>query len=189
MKDFPAAYQSTAGSALDVDKAFYKRIAEETTGRRLVESFIIPIRTGRAWKVPAGRVFRIVATLKAGRILERTVMTSFQLATAAEVPRHGQPMRHVWLVTPETQIDIGLQAVIDLARSNGVPMLGLRSSILDAASVAQVRQAGLGLGGWACNDAAAIAKMFDLGVDVFTTDRPDLALALRAGRGSAQGSR
>jgi hypothetical protein len=31
--------------------------------------------------------------------------------------------------------------------------------------------------------------MFDLGVDVFTTDRPDLALALRAGRPSAQGSR
>ncbi|MEA2803263.1 MAG: uncharacterized protein QOE49_3358, partial [Rhodospirillaceae bacterium] len=48
MKDFPAAYQSTAGSALDVDKAFYRRIAEETAGRRLVESFVIPIRTGRA---------------------------------------------------------------------------------------------------------------------------------------------
>jgi uncharacterized protein len=61
MKDFPAAYQSTAGSALDVDRAFYRRIAEETAGRRLVESFIIPIRTGRAWKVPAGHVFRIVA--------------------------------------------------------------------------------------------------------------------------------
>ena len=61
MKDFPAAYQSTAGSALDVDKAFYRRIAEETAGRRLVESFVIPIRTGRAWKMPAGHVFRIVA--------------------------------------------------------------------------------------------------------------------------------
>jgi glycerophosphoryl diester phosphodiesterase len=126
---------------------------------------------------------RIVAALKRGRMLDRTVMTSFQLATAAEAPRHGQPMRHVWLVTPETQIDIGLAAVIDLARAQGVPMLGLRGSVLDAASVAQVRQAGLGIGGWACNDAAAIAKMFDLGVDVFTTDRPDLALALRARRG------
>src|SRR5580693_8980260 len=61
MKDFPAAYQSTAGSALDVDKDFYRRIAEDTASRRLVESFVIPIRTGRAWKVPAGHVFRIVA--------------------------------------------------------------------------------------------------------------------------------
>jgi hypothetical protein len=61
MKDFPAAYQSTAGSALDVDKAFYRRIAQDTAGRHLVESFVIPIRTGRAWKMPAGHVFRIVA--------------------------------------------------------------------------------------------------------------------------------
>jgi uncharacterized protein YcgI (DUF1989 family) len=59
MKDHPAAYQSTAGSALEVDKAFYKRIAGDTN-RRLVESFVIPIRSGRAWKVPAGHVFRIV---------------------------------------------------------------------------------------------------------------------------------
>ena len=125
---------------------------------------------------------RIMAALKAAGILDRWVMTSFQLGTAAEVPRHGTPMRHVWLVTPETQTDIGPQAVIDLARSNGVPMLGLRGNVLDASMVEKVRQAGLGIGGWACNDAAAIAKMFDLGVDVFTTDRPDLALDLRAGR-------
>ncbi len=61
MKDFPAAYQSTKGSALEVDKAFYRRIAEETAGRRRIEEFVIPIRTGRAWTVPAGHVFRIVA--------------------------------------------------------------------------------------------------------------------------------
>jgi glycerophosphoryl diester phosphodiesterase len=125
---------------------------------------------------------RITAALKAGGILDRTVMTSFQLGTAAEVTRHGKPMRHVWLVTPATQTDIGLAAVIDLARSHDVPMLGLRSNVLDAPTVAKVRKAGLGIGGWACNDMAAIAKMFDLGVDVFTTDRPDLALEIRAGR-------
>jgi uncharacterized protein YcgI (DUF1989 family) len=58
MKDFPAAYQANAGSALDVNKDFYKRIAD-APGRRLVEQFIIPIRSGVAWKVPAGHVFRI----------------------------------------------------------------------------------------------------------------------------------
>jgi glycerophosphoryl diester phosphodiesterase len=127
---------------------------------------------------------RIVAALKAAGMLDRTVMTSFQLGTTAELPRYGKPMRHVWLVTPETQTDIGLPAVIELARSNGVPMLGLRGNVLDPPTVAKVRGAGLGVGGWACNDAAAIAKMFALGVDVFTTDRPDLALQIRAGRQS-----
>jgi uncharacterized protein YcgI (DUF1989 family) len=58
MKDHPPAYQATT-PALSVDKAFYKRVSEGA-GRRLVESFTIPIRSGRAWKVPAGHLFRIV---------------------------------------------------------------------------------------------------------------------------------
>jgi uncharacterized protein len=58
MNDHPPAYQATT-PALSVDKAFYKRIAE-IGGRRLIESFTIPIRSGRAWKAPAGHVFRIV---------------------------------------------------------------------------------------------------------------------------------
>lgn len=127
-----------------------------------------------------GHVARIVAALAAWGILERTALTSFQLGTVAEVPRHGTPMSHVWLVTPDLQTDIGIDAVIGLARAHGVPMLGLRGNSLDAAAVARVREAGLGIGGWACNDAALIGRMFDLGVDVFTTDRPDLALARRA---------
>jgi uncharacterized protein YcgI (DUF1989 family) len=60
MKDFPAAYRANEGSALAVDRDFYRRIAETVESRRLVEKFTIPIRTGRAWKVPAGHGFRIV---------------------------------------------------------------------------------------------------------------------------------
>ena len=60
MLNYPAAYQSTKGSALDVDKDFYRRIATEQDSRELVESIVIPIRSGRAWTVPAGHVFRIV---------------------------------------------------------------------------------------------------------------------------------
>jgi uncharacterized protein YcgI (DUF1989 family) len=57
-KDHPPAYQATT-PALTIDKAFYRRVAEGG-GRRLIESFTIPIRSGRAWTVPAGHVFRIV---------------------------------------------------------------------------------------------------------------------------------
>ncbi|MBJ8344327.1 DUF1989 domain-containing protein [Antrihabitans sp. YC2-6] len=53
-----AAYQATAGGALDVDKGLYKAIAE--SDRELVDSFVIPIRSGRAWEVPAGHLCRIV---------------------------------------------------------------------------------------------------------------------------------
>lgn len=58
-KHYPAAYQSTEGSALDVDKAFYGRLREKKEARQLIESFRVPIRTGKAWKVPAGHIFRI----------------------------------------------------------------------------------------------------------------------------------
>lgn len=53
-----AAYQATAGSFLDVDRAFYTRIHEDSR-HELVDSFILPIRSGRAWKVPAGYLCRI----------------------------------------------------------------------------------------------------------------------------------
>jgi glycerophosphoryl diester phosphodiesterase len=142
----------------------------------------IEMKAGRNRVPYPGLPAKVVGALAAARLLDRSVLTSFQLGTVAEVPRHGTPMRQVWLVTPDLQIDIGLPAVIEVARSHGIPMLGLRSNMLDQAAVTTVRQAGLGIGGWACNDAAAIGRMLDLGVDVFTTDRPDLALALRSAR-------
>ncbi|KPX35109.1 Uncharacterized protein ALO77_01927 [Pseudomonas coronafaciens pv. garcae] len=58
-KDYPAAYQVSKGAALQVDTAFYERIRADAQQRTLVEQFDVPIRTGRAWKVRAGQVFRI----------------------------------------------------------------------------------------------------------------------------------
>jgi glycerophosphoryl diester phosphodiesterase len=92
---------------------------------------------------------------------------------------HGRPMRHVWLVLPQLQVDLGLARIIATAKGADVPMLGLRQNMLNAEVTTTVRKAGLGIGGWACNDAAAIARLLDLKVDVFTTDRPDLAIAHR----------
>ena len=60
MSSYPAAYQAAEGSALSVDKDFYAAIAASKDRRALVESIVVPIRSGRAWTVPAGHVFRIV---------------------------------------------------------------------------------------------------------------------------------
>lgn len=61
MAHVPAAYQATQGSPLDIDRDFYQRIAD-SAGRTLVERLRVPIRDGRAWRVPAGHVFRICTT-------------------------------------------------------------------------------------------------------------------------------
>ncbi|WP_216213346.1 DUF1989 domain-containing protein [Amycolatopsis aidingensis] len=52
----PAAYQ---GGALDVDRELYRRIA--AAERTPVSEFVLPIRSGLAWEVPAGHLCRIVA--------------------------------------------------------------------------------------------------------------------------------
>nr|WP_042181108.1 DUF1989 domain-containing protein [Kibdelosporangium sp. MJ126-NF4]CTQ96561.1 Aminomethyltransferase (EC 2.1.2.10) [Kibdelosporangium sp. MJ126-NF4] len=56
----PAGYQAKPGSVLDVDRGFYDRLA--AGDRDLVDEFVIPIRSGRAWEVPAGSVCRLITT-------------------------------------------------------------------------------------------------------------------------------
>ena len=54
------AYLPTAGGPLAVDRDLYGRLASETGRRTLVNEFVIPIRSGRAWTVKAGQLCRIV---------------------------------------------------------------------------------------------------------------------------------
>jgi glycerophosphoryl diester phosphodiesterase len=122
---------------------------------------------------------RVAETLREQRVLERSVVTSFQLGTVCEAVSFAMPSMHAWLVTPDVQTDLGLPAVCATARARGVPMLALRSNRVDGDVVSSVREAGLDIGAWACNDAATMQLMFDLEVAGFTTDRPDLALQLR----------
>src|SRR5207237_577201 len=49
------------GSPLEADRDLYTRLARETGRRTLVERFVVPRRSGRAWSVRAGQLFRIVA--------------------------------------------------------------------------------------------------------------------------------
>jgi glycerophosphoryl diester phosphodiesterase len=142
----------------------------------------IEIKCG-ADRVPyPGHAGRVAGAIKQAKMLDRSVFTSFQLATVLEAVAAARPSKHVWLVTPNVQIDIGLANVIATTKAANVPMLGLRQNMLSADVVTQVREAGLGVGGWACNEAEAIARLLALEVDVFTTDRPDLAIAQRRDR-------
>jgi uncharacterized protein YcgI (DUF1989 family) len=74
MSNYPAAYQASKGSPLIADKDFYGAIpaAKNPGKRRLVEKFTIPIRSGRAWTVPAGHAFRIV-TLEGPQVADLNI--------------------------------------------------------------------------------------------------------------------
>ncbi|KAL0933753.1 meiotic chromosome segregation protein [Colletotrichum truncatum] len=51
------AYLAKAGSPLTVDKVLYE--SAQKAPRVLVEEFTLPIRSGKAWKAPAGSIVRI----------------------------------------------------------------------------------------------------------------------------------
>ena len=53
-------YQPKPGSPIDVDWEFYGRLGQDTETRSLVEQFVVPIRSGKAWPVLAGQICRIV---------------------------------------------------------------------------------------------------------------------------------
>ena len=61
----------------------------------------------------------------------------------------------------------------------GATDLGLEHTLIDAEVVASVRARGLRLGAWTPNDETALRRLVALGVDVITTDRPDLAVRIR----------
>lgn len=122
---------------------------------------------------------RVMETLRDQHMLERATITSFQLGTVREAASFATPRAHAWLVTPDLQTDLGLGEVCLAAQRCDVPMLALRSNMVNAEVVTAVRATGLEIGCWACNDPATIQRMFDLNVAGFTTDRPDLALRIR----------
>lgn len=51
------AYLPSAGSPLTVSQTLYE--SAQKAPRVLVQDFVIPIRSGRAWKAPAGSIIRI----------------------------------------------------------------------------------------------------------------------------------
>jgi len=57
----PACYSDGGGGALDVDRELYGALGRDTRKRELIDAFSVPIRSGRAWEVPAGHLCRIVA--------------------------------------------------------------------------------------------------------------------------------
>ncbi|ATN37037.1 glycerophosphodiester phosphodiesterase (plasmid) [Rhizobium sp. ACO-34A] len=121
---------------------------------------------------------RVVETLARHGMLERTTFSSFliealdQITTATDRPK-------LWLVSPPVLRQVGASAVIELARAHRIPEIGVHIDTADAALMAEIRAAGLDFGCWAAHTAPQIEKALSLGVKVFTTDRPSLAIAIR----------
>lgn len=59
MSNYPPAYQKSMAPQLAVNQDFYAQIAQAVGASQPVQSHVVPIRSGFAWQVKAGQVFRI----------------------------------------------------------------------------------------------------------------------------------
>jgi glycerophosphoryl diester phosphodiesterase len=138
------------------------------------------LKTGAGDARYPGLLPKSLAVLDTAGLLPRTTVTSFRLALAAEAMREPRlEGRAIWLVARGVVQDAGVSGAIAAAQAAGVPMLGLNAGDCDKATVAACLEAGMRVGVWAVNDAATIARVLELGVEVFTTDDPVTALRLR----------
>jgi len=121
---------------------------------------------------------RVVETLARHGMLEKTIFSSFLVESLdALFAATGRPK--LWLVSPPVLRQLGTTAVIEVAKAHNIREIGVHVDTADSALMAEVRAAGLDFGCWAAHSARQIEKVLALGVKVFTTDRPSLAIAIR----------
>jgi glycerophosphoryl diester phosphodiesterase len=125
----------------------------------------------------------ILAALARAGLQARATIMAFDPHVLARVRELAPRARTTLLVERASLARVGSrpEQVLDWAAAAGVTDLGLDYTLVDEGLVAAAHAANLALGVWTVNDAEAIRRMLDLGVDIITSDRPDLAKRLQRG--------
>ena len=126
-----------------------------------------------------GIVGRTLAVLDAARVRQRAWIIGFNAGTMAEALAAGGLAGVAWLLERSTLREIGLPGMIAVAKAHGFPEVGLHQSLVDRPMVDKLRAEGIGAGVWGANHAHSIRRMMEIGVDIFATDDPILAIELR----------
>ena len=126
---------------------------------------------------------RVLAHLRASGVIDRTNVMAFNPAVIARVRSLAPAQRTTLLVGRNHVESAGTRpaATVEWAERLGVTDLGPGHTLVDAEVVAAARARGLGLIVWTPNAESEMRRLATLGVDVITTDHPDLALCLRGG--------
>jgi glycerophosphoryl diester phosphodiesterase len=125
----------------------------------------------------------ILAALARTGLQTRATIMAFNPGVIARVRTLAPRARTTFLVGRDAvkQAAVRPEQTVDWAVAAGVTDLGVEYTLADDRLVAAARAARLALGVWTVNEAAAIRRMLGLGVDIITSDRPDLAKRLQRG--------
>jgi glycerophosphoryl diester phosphodiesterase len=138
-------------------------------------------RAGRVHPIPGPRYedleVRTVEALDRHDMRRRTTMLAFNPDVIGAVHEVAPGMRTTFLVGAGhlTAPSASMDEMLDIALSLGVAEVGVEHTLASANVVGAAHRRGLGVGVWTVNDAALMRRYRELGVDIVTTDRPDLA--------------
>jgi glycerophosphoryl diester phosphodiesterase len=125
---------------------------------------------------------RVLARLDTAGMRARTTVMAFNPAVIEKIRRLAPTQRTTLLVSRDqvTRADARPADTVGWAERLGATDLGLEHTLIDAHVVMAAHAHGLRVGAWTPNDESALRRLAALGVDVITTDRPDLALRVLA---------
>jgi glycerophosphoryl diester phosphodiesterase len=150
--------------------AFSVRYGRDAAGR-------LEIAPGPVYE---GLEARVLARLDAAGMRERTTVMAFNPVVVEKI-RKLAPTQRTTLLVSRDQLSRAAARPADTvawAERLGATDLGLEHTLIDAHVVMAAHAHGLRVGAWTPNDESAIRRLVALGVDVITTDRPDLALQI-----------
>jgi glycerophosphoryl diester phosphodiesterase len=124
---------------------------------------------------------RVLALLHASEMTERTYVMAFDWAILERLRALSSTVRLTGLLAHQGAARLGgVEAIASRIRALGGNDLGIERTLLSPEAVRAAHQAGLTIGVWTVNDTEALRHALSAGVDYVTTDRPDVALRLRA---------
>jgi glycerophosphoryl diester phosphodiesterase len=121
---------------------------------------------------------RVIAALSSAKLLERANLMSFNPAVI-ERARTLASTLHTTLLVSTMHIRLARARpaeTVAWALRYGATDVGLKHTLVDETVIEAARAAGVRVGVWTVNDEPEMRRVIGLGVDVLTSDRPDVAL-------------
>lgn len=129
-----------------------------------------------------GMEAEVLAVLGARNVLDRVTFTSFNIETLKTLALLAPNVPLIWLIKTEAYEADGrvLKDYCERALGAGIPEISLRIEQMGDGDVEFCEGRGLRFGVFAAHTEAAIVRAFQHNVAAFTTDRPDIAVDVRA---------
>ena len=131
---------------------------------------------------------KVLRLVRERNLERRVVVMAFETATVKRI-RELDPAIRLALLVSRGRVErerVPAAEAVRWAQEAGASDLGIDYRVLDAGLIEAARRARMPLAAWTVNEESDIRRVIDLGVDVVTTDRPDLGLKV-TGRPASTG--